>query len=382
MNPITMSMTARYWLPGARNVATLALSFATALLMTGCGAGAPKAEARTVAVARASRVALSNSMTLQAEFRPFQDVLIHAKVSGFVNPIRVDIGDQVKAGDLLATLEVPELKDQLAGALATERRAQAEHAIAHLDNERLAGVSRGQTNLVAQQDLDAAEEKDAATEAALATAKADADRIGALVDYTHVTAPFAGVVTKRFVDNGALVEAGTSSNTGPIVELAECDLLRLRFPVPEAETPLIHKDGTVSVSVDALHRAFVAKIARDSWDIDTATRTMIVEVDVPNADGAYKAGMYASVTLSLENAPEAIAIPLQALSQGDSPTVLIVGANYRVEERRVAVGIRTSSLAEIRSGLAEGDLVVVGERAGLAPGTTVSPKVVESAPAD
>lgn len=377
-----MSSITRYWRPGRRNAATMATAFAAALFMAGCGAGAPRAEVRTVAVARASKVALSNSMTLQAEFRPFQDVLIHAKVSGYVNPIRVDIGDQVKAGDLLATLEVPELRDQLAGALATERRAQAEHAIAHLDNERLAGVSRGQPSLVAQQDIDAAEEKDAATEAALATAKADADRIGALVDYTRVTAPFAGVVTKRFVDNGALVEAGTSSNAGPIVELEESDLLRLRFPVPEAETPLIRKDGTVIVNVDSLHRTFVAKIARDSGAIDTATRTMIVEVDVPNADGAYKSGMYASVILSLENAPGAIAIPLQALSPGESPTVLIVDANGRVEERGVAVGIRTSSLAEIHSGLAEGDLVVVGERSGLLPGAIVSPKVVDSGPSD
>jgi RND family efflux transporter MFP subunit len=321
-------------------------------------------------------------MTLQAEFRPFQDVLIHAKVSGYVNPIRVDIGDRVKAGDLIATLEVPELKDQLAGALASEKRANEEHSIAHLDNERLAGVSRGQPNLVAQQDLDAAAEKDAATEAALSTAKADADRFGALVDYTRVTAPFDGVITRRFVDNGALVEAGTSSNTEPIVELAENDLLRLRFPVPEAETPLIRKGGTVKVSVDALQRTFVGKIARDSWDIDRSTRTMIVEVDVPNPDGAYKAGMYASVTLSLENASGALAVPLQALSQGDSPTVLVVGGDNRLEERRVVIGIRTSSLAEIRSGLAEGDLVVVGERAGLAPGMTVTPKVTDAPSAD
>jgi RND family efflux transporter MFP subunit len=363
---------------GARGAALLAVSAAAVIALAGCRGGSPKAEARTVAVARTSRMALSNSMTLQAEFRPYQDVLIHAKVSGYVNPIRVDIGDEVKAGDLLATLEVPELRDQLAGALASERQAEAVHSIAHLDNERLAGVNRGHPDLVAQQDLDSAAEKDAATEAALSTAKADADRYATLVDYTKVTAPFAGVITKRFVDNGALVEAGTSSNTEPIVELAESDLLRLRFPVPEAETPLIRKDGVVKVSVDALHRTFTAKIARDSGDIDRSTRTMTVEVDVPNPDGAYKAGMYASVTLSLESASAALAIPLQALSEGDSPSVLVVGGDNRVELRRVVVGMRTSSLAEIRSGLAEGDLVVVGERAGIEPGADVTPKLVEA----
>jgi RND family efflux transporter MFP subunit len=317
-------------------------------------------------------------MTLQAEFEPFQDVLIHAKVSGYVNPIRVDIGDRVRAGDLLATLEVPELKDQLEGASATERRADAEHAIAHINYDRLSGVNRSQPNLIAQQDLDDAQAKDSASEAALATARAEVDRISTLEGYTRVTAPFAGVITKRFVDNGTLVEAGTSSNTGPIVELAENELLRLRFPVPEAETPLIHTGGSVQIVVGALHNAFTGKIARDSWSIDRSTRTMIAEVDVPNANDAFKAGMYASVTIPLEEADGVLAVPLQALSSGDSPTVLIVGKDGAIEERKVAVGVQTASLAEIRSGLAEGDLVVVGERSGLEPGRIVSPKIVDS----
>jgi RND family efflux transporter MFP subunit len=331
-----------------------------------------------VAFIRTARMSLSNSMTLQAEFEPYQDVLIHAKVSGYVNPIRVDIGDRVKAGELLATLEVPELKDELEGALASERRAETEHAIAHLNYDRLVGVNKSQPNLVAQQDLDDAQAKDSASEAALATAKAEADRLGSLENYTRVTAPFAGIITKRFVDNGALVEAGTSSNTGPVVELAENDLLRLRFPVPEAETPLVRQGGPIQVAVAALNRSFTGKVARDAWSIDRSTRTMLVEVDVPNPDDSFKAGMYASVTLPLQEADSVLAIPLQALAGGDAPTVLVVGAQGTIEERRVSVGIETPSFAEIRSGIAEGDLVVVGDRSGLTPGRAVTPKVVDS----
>jgi RND family efflux transporter MFP subunit len=322
---------------------------------------------------------LSNSMTFQGEFYPYQDVMIHAKVSGYVNPIRVDIGDRVKAGELLASLEVPELKDQLEGAMATVRRMEAEHHIAHLNYQRLIEVNHGNPNLVAQQDLDDAESKDMASAAALATAKAEADKFSSLSDYTRVLAPFDGVITKRFVDNGALVEAGTSSNAGPIVELAENSLLRMRFPVPEAETPLVRVGGTVAISVDALHRSFTGKITRDAWDIERTTRTLVVEVDVPNADDLLKAGMYASVTLSTQDAEGVLAIPLQALSSGDTPSVLVVGKGNTIEERRVTVGMRTSALVEIRSGLSENDLVVVGERSGLAPGTVVSPKVVETA---
>lgn len=320
---------------------------------------------------------LSNSMTFQGEFYPFQDVMIHAKVSGYVNPIRVDIGDRVKTGELLATLEVPELKDQLDGAIASQRRAEAEHAIAHLNYSRLIDVNRSQPNLVAQQDLDDAQAKDRATAAAQDTAKADAASYKTLSDYTRVSAPFAGVITKRFVDNGALVEAGTASNTGPLVELAESDLLRLRFPVPEAETPLIRVGGDVGVTVDAIHKAFSGKIARDSWDIDRSTRTMIVEVDVPNSGGIFKAGMYASVMLSTQDAEGVLSVPLQALSAGDTPSILVVGSDNTIEERKVVVGMRTASLAEIRSGLSEGDLVVVGDRSGLVPGATVSPRVVD-----
>jgi RND family efflux transporter MFP subunit len=354
-----------------------AASLASALMLAGCGAGTAKDKAHTVAVARTERTHLSNSMTLQGEFYPFQDVMIHAKVSGYVNPIRVDIGDYVAAGELLATLEVPELKDQLEGANASARRAEAEHAIAHLNYQRLVDVNKSQPNLVAQQDLDDAEAKDSATAAAQATANAEADRFKTLSDYTRVLAPFDGVITKRFVDNGTLVEAGTSSNTGPVVELAQSDLLRLRFPVPEAETPLVHVGGEVKIAVDALNRLFTGKIARDSWDIDRSTRTMIVEVDVPNLKGVFKAGMYASVTLSVQDAEGVLAVPLQALSSGDAPTVLVVGKDDKLEERAVVVGMRTASLAEIRSGLAEGDLVVVGDRSGLEPGSVASPKLVD-----
>jgi len=350
---------------------------AAALVLAGCGRGPETADVDTVAVVKTVRTKLSNSMTLQAEFYPFQDVLIHAKVSGYVNPIRVDIGDRVKAGELLATLEVPELKDQLEGALASERRAKAEHDIAQLNHKRLVDVNRSQPNLVAQQDLDDAEAKESASAAALETAKADADRYSTLDDYTKVTAPFDGVITKRFVDNGTLVEAGTSSNTGPIVELAQSDLLRLRFPVPEAETPVVRVGGKVGIVVDAIHSSFVGTIARDAWDIDRSTRTMIVEVDVPNAEDAYKAGMYASVNLAILSANDVLAVPLEALSSGDAPTVMVVGKDNAVEERNVTVGMRTASLAEIRSGLREGDLVVVGDRSGLSPGKVIVPKIVD-----
>ena len=351
---------------------SVALAGAALFLLGACSRRADAPPNRVVAVVSTVRMNLANTMTLQAEFEPYQDILVHGKVSGYVSLIRVDIGDRLKVGDLIATIEVPELSDQLASAAASQRHAQAEHAIAHLNSTRLQGVNLSQPALVAQQDLDDATSKDAATEAALAQAKAEADRYAALMDYTRITAPFAGVVTKRFVDTGSLIQAGTASNSEPIVELAEDDLLRLRFPVPEAETPLIRKGEDVQIIVDALHRNFTGKIVRDAGAIDRSTRTMVTEVDVPNTDGLLKVGMYASIVLTLEDAKHVLAVPLQALSRGDHPSVAVVDATGIVQEREVSVGMRTADMAEIRSGLNEGDRVVVSDRGGLRAGDSVN----------
>ncbi len=352
---------------------------AAGVLLAACARQSESPAARSVAVVKAVRTNLANTMTLQAEFEPYQDIMVHGKVSGYVNLIRVDIGDRVKTGDLIATLEVPELSDQLASAVAAQQHAEADHAIAHLNSDRLQGVNRSQPALVAQQDLDDASSKDSATAAAVASAKADADRYSALMSYTRITAPFNGVITKRFVDLGSLIQAGTSSSSEPLVELAEDDLLRLRFPVPELETPRIHAGEEVQVSVDSLHRSFSGKIVRDAWSIDRSTRTMITEIDVPNQDGRLKAGMYASITLPLEEARGVLAVPLQALSHGDHPSVTIVGEDGTVEERTVSVGLRTAELAEIKSGLSGGERVIVSDRGGIHPGEKVSAKEMETA---
>src|SRR5271166_5894612 len=272
-------------------VVRLALASALGIAAGACSKAPQTASVPTVAVARAERTHLASAMTLQGEFYPYQDIMVFARVSGYVRSIRVDIGDRLKAGDLIATLEAPELGDQLAAAAAIERRTEADNAIAHLNYQRLASVNQTQPNLVAQQDLDDAQARDGATAAAVALARAETSKYRTLMDYTRITAPFAGVVTKRFADLGSLIQAGTSAGTNPTVELAEDDLLRLRFPVPEAETPLVHPGTLVQCTVDAVHRTFSGRIVRDEWAIERSTRTMIAEVDVPNPGGDLKAGM-------------------------------------------------------------------------------------------
>jgi RND family efflux transporter MFP subunit len=349
-------------------------------------------EARVVPVVKVGRQDLQTDTTLQAEFIPYQDILVHAKVSGYVKIIKVDIGDRVKQGDLLATLEIPELQDNINKAKASLSAAEQEIAKAKADYDnvhqiyqRLSDVAKAHPNLVAQQDLDTAQSKEDSAQGALGAAKqhrdeaqAELGRLNTLAAYEQITAPFDGIIIKRFADVGSLIQAGTSSNTQalPLVQLAQDDLLRLRYPVPESQTPLITDGAKVDVTVPALHDHFVGTVTRYAWLINRSTRTMTTEVDVQNPDGRIKAGMYAYVTFPLQQAKQALTVPLQALAVGDSPTVFVVNKDGRLEERHVEVGIRTADDAQITSGLEEGDLVVVGNRAGLTAGEKAQPKFV------
>jgi RND family efflux transporter MFP subunit len=351
------------------------------------------AESKVVPVVRTVRENLQTDVTLQGEFIPYQDIMVHAKVSGYVSMIKVDIGDRVKQGDLLAKLEIPELQDNINRAKAKLSatgqeidEAQANYTNLHLLYQRLADVAKAHPNLVAQQDLDTAKSKEVAALGALGAAQqhrdeaqAELGRLNTLAAYENVTAPFDGIITKRFADLGSLIQAGTSSDTQslPLVQLAQDNLLRLRFPVPEAQTPLIENGKKVEITVPALDRTFIGRIIRYAWLINRSTRTMTTEVDVENPQGVIKAGMYAHVKLPLRVANQALAVPLQALSNGDNPTVLVLAKDGRLEERKVKVGIRTAEKAEIVSGLVKGDPVVVGNRAGLDAGEKVKPKFVD-----
>ncbi len=331
-----------------------------------------------------------------------------AKVSGYVKQIYVDVGDRVKQGQLLAVLEIPEMASDIARAKATLQhsqaevsrardelqRAQAAHDMNHLSFSRLQSVSKAKPGLVAEQEIDEARSRDLQGEAQIAgarsalvaaeeqvgVAQAEQTKINTMFDYTRVTAPFAGVVTKRFANTGAMIQAGTASTTQalPLVRLSENGMLRLILPVPESEVPVVRIGKSVEVSVPTLHRTFAGRIARFAGVLQFSTRTMETEVDVPNPQLTIVPGMYAEVSLPLSESLHALAVPVQALAGTDEKRiVLLVNAEGRVEERRVQVGIETSDSVEIKSGLQAGDLVVTGNRSQLKAGQQVTPKIVD-----
>jgi RND family efflux transporter MFP subunit len=321
----------------------------------------------TVAVARVDREDLFKAVTVPAEFRPYTEVELHAKVSGYLQRIAVDFGDRVKAGQLLATLEVPELRDELNNALATERKAEADYADAHLVYSRLLTVNREHPNLVAQQDLDTAQAKDSTTSAAVAAAKADVEKYQTLLAYTRITAPFDGVITRRYADPGTLIQAGTSSDTQsmPLVRLSDNYRLRLDFPVTVEYVKDIRLGEPVEVRVESLGgKSFSGKIARYTGRVNEATRTMTAEIEVDNPRLDLMPGMYASVILRVEQRPGALAIPTEAISAGSRGKVFVVNARHEIESRSITLGLETPTRYEVVAGLRENDLVVIGNAGG------------------
>ncbi len=368
--------------------------------------GKPEAEkVASASVVSAKRSDLTSALTVAGQFQPYQDVDLHAKVSGYIRKISVDIGDRVHKGEVLAVLEVPELQDQVQGAQAEVRhsesqigKAQSEvvsaestHAALHAAYTRLEQAAKQQPGLIAEQELDDARAKDlesqaqidvakAALEAArqqLGVSQANSNRYKTLSDYTYIIAPYTGVVTMRYADTGSLIQAGTSSNTQsmPVVRLAQSDLLRLRMPVPETDVPYIAEGGVVRVHVQATGKDFTGKIVRFSRDLNSTTRTMITEVDVENPDLVLSPGMYAETDIDLQHRSNALSIPTQAVVEsGDQKYVLVVNKQNRVEKRTVTVGIQTANRSEITSGLNEGDSVIASGQANYEVGQQVNPR--------
>jgi RND family efflux transporter MFP subunit len=343
-------------------------------------ARADSTAAPTVGVAKVTREDLFKEVTIAAEFRPYEEVELHAKVSGYVSKMNVDFGDKVKAGQLMATIEVPELQDELVNAQATEQRAEADYTNAHLIYTRLQAVNKDHPNLVAQQELDTAEANDQTAAAVIAAAKADVDKFQTMVSYTQITAPFDGVVTHRYADPGTLIQGGTSSGGQalPLVRVSDNYRLRLDFPVTVDYVKDVQLGDPVEVRVDSSNgKTFTGTISRFTHDVDEDTRTMTTEIEVPNPNLELMPGMYATVVLKVEKHLQALAVPIEAVVGDKTPTVYVVNHDNQIEESAIKLGLETADKYEILSGLHEGDLVVMGNRSGFQTGQKVDPKLIQ-----
>jgi RND family efflux transporter MFP subunit len=387
--------------------AWLAALLAIALTASGCSSttSAAPQELPVVPAGRVVRMDMQNTVTLTAELQPFYEVDVMAKEAGYIRHMLVDIGDHVKAGQLICVLEIPELQDDLQGAKADvitaaaeqsaaeqdQKHAVASQTIAHLSYTRILDVSKREPGLVPLQEVDVAHSRDLEAEAQVASAeqkvqaaasrlqaaKANLDHKNALFAYTRIISPFNGIVTQRYASDGAMIQAGTSSSTQamPVVHVAQDDVLRLMLPVPEAEAGTIKDGQQVSVTVPALHKSIAGKVTRFAGQVQMSTRTMTAEVDIKNTQRDLIPGMYAQVQLTLADVPQTVAAPIGAIDgAGSASKVHVIDANGVVHTRNVVTGIQTPNFVQIVSGLQPGDAVVTGNLSAIQDGEKVEPR--------
>ncbi len=392
--------------------AVLYVCLATVFLtLTGCTAP-PVAEGRsepelvTVAAARVTREDLGRDVSINGEFRPYQEVELHAKVAGYLKTISVDVGDHVQAGQVVATLEIPENANEAAQALASKRRAEADlvrartdlaraetqHQNAHVILTRMEQVAKSRPNLIAMQELDDVRTRDLLAEGQIDTARASItaaqeqvraaeaaeERGKTMAGYSRITSPFAGVVSKRYADLGALIQQGTASSSQamPIVRISDISRLRVVLAVPESAVASIKAGSSVTMYVEALKRSYQGRVSRFADRLQDGTRTMETQVDLDNPRAELKPGMFATAVLSLERHEATLAVPVQSVFLVKNvPHVYHVDGQGRIEDKEVRTGLETPEKIEIAAGLAEGDVVVTGGRGQVRPGQVVKPKI-------
>jgi len=336
-------------------------------------AAAIAAAARPVVGVTTPHPAPSTDLTLPGTTLPFQQATIYARVDGYLERRLVDIGDLVKTGQLLAVISAPEIDQQLAQAQADLVRQKADLAFARSSLERYEAADR--EGAVAKEDLDQRRTAVHTAEAAVQAGTATVQRLAEQQRFEHVTAPFDGVVTQRNVDVGALITAGSSSSTTSLFALAQNDVLRVYVNVPQPYVNDIQVGRPAQIRTRSLPgRTFNGSIARSASALDLSTRTMLTEVDIPNADGALKPGMYVQVALQADRVGPRWRIPASAIVFDSKGTQLvIVGPDHKVQVRPVVLGRDFGSEVEVASGLQGDEMLVTTPSASLVDGTLVEP---------
>jgi RND family efflux transporter MFP subunit len=319
----------------------------------------------------APRAAPPSQLALPGSAQAFQQATLYARVNGYLDKRLVDIGDTVKAGQLLALISAPELDQQLAQAEAALARARADLELARSTYRRFEDADRD--GAIAKEDLD---QRRTAVSTAEATVKAEVATVAGLAEqqrFERVTAPFDGVVTERHVDVGALITAGSGTSTTPLFALSQSSTLRVYVAVPQAFVDELRVGQPVKIHSRTLAgREFTGTVARSAGSLDTATRTMLTEIDIPNADGALKAGMYLQVELEGERVGTRWRVPGSAvLFDGAGTRLAIVEPDGTLRFRPVSLGRDFGDEIEIATGVSGDERVVTTPSAALTDGQKV-----------
>lgn len=302
----------------------------------------------------------AQELALPGTIEAWETAPLFARVTGYLTAVSVDIGDQVNSGAELARIVVPEMQAQLSSAGSRVAQEQAELELARLTRTRLQNLREANPEAIPQQDVDVAAAKEQIREAQVGVAQAEQQRLRTLSGFGRLRAPFAGRITKRVLDPGALAREGTTSGAMPIVEIARTDKLRLAFDVPEPMAPHVAVGATVRVRLDAFPGSDIeATVTRLAGALDPSTRSMRAEIDLENEEGRVRPGMYASVRLQAEMNNGALSIPSRAVRGRGSERYALVARGGVLERVPVVVASDDGRRAVIARGLGAEDRVVV-----------------------
>ncbi len=353
----------------------------TSLLMLALAAGGcserprpSEAQARTVTAAAlrvrgvpATHGHVDAASALVGRLDPYERATLAVRLAGVLREVRVDVGDRVHAGQVLATLQVPGLAAQAEAAAATSEAARSETALRDDAAGRAATVADRNRAAISEQEVLAARQAAGAAQARSSAAGAEARRLRDLVNDTRLVAPFDGVVVARRRDRGTSV-----SPSDVVLEVARVDLLRIRLEVPEAQAGFVRAGSPATVTLPTLGgRRLDATISRFAPALDGRTRMLPVEIDVPNPDGTLVGGARAEVRLGGGEGREAVLVPSEALLREGADSVIYVADGQTARRRVVVPGYDNGREAEIREGVSVGDVVLVGGRGLLRDGVAV-----------
>ena len=353
-----------YWRVQARNRVSAELIPAAA-----------QSEEIPVAVMHPARSNASRELTIPGDVQAYVETPIYARTDGYLKRWYVDIGGKVKEGQLLATIDTPEIDQQLKQAEAAQLQAQANLDLARTTAERWHNLLK--SDGVSQQEVDTNDAAYKARQADYAAAVANVERLKSLQSFQQVTAPFAGVITARDIDIGALITNGTAKE---LFKLAQIDVMRVYVNVPEGYS----NDMRIGLPAE-LHiaefpnRIFTGKVAHTAGAIDPASRTLLTEVQVPNPKGELFPGSYAEVTFKITSAEPPLVVPSNTLIfRSAGPQVAVVDSRHMARLRNVKVGRDFGTSLEILSGLQPNDLVILNPPDSLADGAAVSPQETDT----
>jgi RND family efflux transporter MFP subunit len=320
---------------------------------------------RYVKTAVAKRGGAGQTVSLPGTLQGFVQSPVAARASGYVKRWAKDIGSKVVKGELLAEIETPEIDQQLVQAQAASEQTAFSLALAKSTLERWEGLRK--KDVVSQQDLDERRSAVAQSQANLAAADANVQRLRQLEEFKRVVAPFAGVITRRNVDVGDLIDSSRV-----LFNLSQTDPLRVYISVPQAYSQLVKAGQEVVVTQAELRgQKFVGQVARTSASVDAVTRTMQVEVALPNREGKLLPGSYVRVVFPL-TASQSLVAPTNALMfRADGTMVAVVDAHGLITLRKIAVGRNYGAEFEVLNGISETDNLVLNPPDWMADGQTV-----------